>query len=587
MQIYYFSKRTISIIFLLAFLSCTQNKQNAEVLNQELENNSIYANKSGITTISLLPRRIIQLKKIAIVWGLLKYFHPSMTSGKVDSDVSLFKIIPKIISLPETKTDSLLMEWITQLENEKIVSKRINKIPYSEIMPPTWDSSISNLFSPILLNNLKDIYSNFSPLDSSRYVSFNSPIGNPIFTNESEYLDQNSPDAGIRLLALFRYWNIIQYYYPYRYLVTEWNSILDKYIPIFNNATTPALYTIACIELVAEIKDTHANVFGTKVIDSLKGFYICPFQVKYIENNLVVCQTYSDPTDLNNLKQGDVIQSIDLITPEHFIKKYSNRISASNRSTMLKILFSNTGFALRSNKRLAFIIFFRNKKKYILKIKRIPVTEVSSRNDWREPVSNAFSNINQSIGYIYPELLKKEDYRKIVEEFSSKKGLIIDLRCYPSLYLPSFLCTWLQCDTTPFAKIKKISTIKPGTLDDGKAIRISNTEIPPSKYFFGKLVILVNSSTISQGEFTTMALSHRANTIIIGSETAGADGDISSIVFPGGIKTFISGTAIFYPNGRETQRVGIIPQLRIEQTLESIQKKYDSQFTAGFEWLNK
>jgi hypothetical protein len=39
----------------------------------------------------------------------------------------------------------------------------------------------------------------------------------------------------------------------------------------------------------------------------------------------------------------------------------------------------------------------------------------------------------------------------------------------------------------------------------------------------------------------------------------GTDGSVSSIPLPGGLRSMISGIAVFYPDKKPTQRVGIIP----------------------------
>lgn len=50
------------------------------------------------------------------------------------------------------------------------------------------------------------------------HIHFSS-IDVPLFNNENSYGSLYFPDLGYRLLALFRYWNVIQYFYLYRYLL--------------------------------------------------------------------------------------------------------------------------------------------------------------------------------------------------------------------------------------------------------------------------------------------------------------------------------------------------------------------------------
>ena len=77
------------------------------------------------------------------------------------------------------------------------------------------------------------------------YLTFVPEVGNPVFKNENIYLKFTYPDAGYRLLALFRFWNVIHYYFPYKYLIDDnWNNVLNAYIPKFINADSELNYEL-------------------------------------------------------------------------------------------------------------------------------------------------------------------------------------------------------------------------------------------------------------------------------------------------------------------------------------------------------
>jgi C-terminal processing protease CtpA/Prc len=67
-----------------------------------------------------------------------------------------------------------------------------------------------------------------------------------------------------------------------------------------------------------------------------------------------------------------------------------------------------------------------------------------------------------------------------------------------------------------------------------------------------------------------MALRTAPRVTVVGSTTAGADGNVSSIQLPGNINTMISGIGVYYPDGRETQRVGIVPDVEVKPTIKGI-----------------
>jgi C-terminal processing protease CtpA/Prc len=67
-----------------------------------------------------------------------------------------------------------------------------------------------------------------------------------------------------------------------------------------------------------------------------------------------------------------------------------------------------------------------------------------------------------------------------------------------------------------------------------------------------------------------MALRTAPRATVVGSITAGADGEVSDIVLPGNVRTRITGLGIYYPDGRETQRVGIVPDVEVKPTIKGI-----------------
>jgi C-terminal processing protease CtpA/Prc len=84
-----------------------------------------------------------------------------------------------------------------------------------------------------------------------------------------------------------------------------------------------------------------------------------------------------------------------------------------------------------------------------------------------------------------------------------------------------------------------------------------------------------------------MAYSVIPNSLVIGSTTAGADGDRSQFFLPGGITTFITGTGIYYPDGRETQRCGVKPDIIVKPNIESIKQKKDVVLEKAIELIEK
>jgi C-terminal processing protease CtpA/Prc len=98
---------------------------------------------------------------------------------------------------------------------------------------------------------------------------------------------------------------------------------------------------------------------------------------------------------------------------------------------------------------------------------------------------------------------------------------------------------------------------------------------PRTPHYTGKIIILVDEMTQSQAEATTMVFRIALGAVVIGSTTAGADGNVSAFPLPGGLRTMISGIGVFYPDRTPTQRVGIVPDIKVTPTVSGIRDGRD------------
>jgi len=108
---------------------------------------------------------------------------------------------------------------------------------------------------------------------------------------------------------------------------------------------------------------------------------------------------------------------------------------------------------------------------------------------------------------------------------------------------------------------------------------------PKSLQYKGRIIILANEITQSQAEYSCMVLQAAYKKVtIIGSQTAGADGDVTGISIPGGIETAFSGHGVHYPDGRPTQGIGIVPDIKISPTINGIKQGRDEVLERAIEF---
>ncbi len=552
-----------------------EKKLSKAQLDKEFDNGSL------IKISNLTSKNITNLELLGRIWGFLKYYHPEIAKGNYNWDYELFRFLPKFIEVKnDNERNQLIINWIDSLGKLKNCSK-CKPTDKNAVLKP--DLKWVDNQDEALKTKLLDIYNNRSQ-GKHYYISMVKGIGNPEFKNENPYSNMPYPDDGFRLLSLYRYWNMINYFFPNKLLMDkDWNTTLNEYIPLFINAKNELEYEMAVIQIIGDIQDTHANLWvGAEKINEWKGVNYPPIHVRFIENQLVVTDYYNE--ELKNevgLKIGDIITKINKVPVQEIVKGKSKYYPASNVPTQLRDISADL---LRSNSNEIQIDFIsKDSKEQTKTLKLYPKDSLNIYHWYKISNDKSYKMLDNNIGYVTLQTIKEEDISKIKSEFKDTEGIIIDIRNYPSTFVPFSLGSYFVSSSTPFVKFTNGNIDNPGEFTFTK-----DEEIPSKgKTYKGKLVVLVNELSQSQAEYTTMAFKAGDNTTVIGSTTAGADGNVSAILLPGGLRTMISGIGVYYPNGGETQRIGIVPDIEVKPTIEGIRKGKDELLDKAIEIITR
>ncbi|MDQ3020862.1 MAG: S41 family peptidase [Bacteroidota bacterium] len=564
---------TIYFGFLIFSVSCQTKSYKS---NNEKE----FDNGSNITLINISGSTIEDLDILGKVWGFLKYYHPVIAKGEYNWDYELFRIMPKILkSKNQTERNDILSEWVNSLG--KIESAEVMNEERGEIKMSPDRSWIKNKNLGQKLNGQLTDIRNCRRTNENYYIGL-TRIGNPDFNNENSYSTMKYPDAGFRLLSLYRYWNIIQYYFPYKYLIGEdWNEVLKEFIPKFLNASNELEYELTVLSIIARVHDSHAIILGgAAALKNYVGINKATVKIKFVENKAVVT-AYDDSVSIkqSKLKIGDIIETINNKSVEEIVREKLPYTPASNYPTQLRNIEQNL---LRTNDSILNVGYKRGDAGNNLTIKCYPA-EIDDISMFQN-LDTCFKLLTNDIAYFNPGSVKKEYLPEIMPEILWTRGLIIDFRCYPSDDIVNNLSEYFLPYSTKFVKASKGSIILPGlfTMTDAREIGMENKD-----FYKGKVIIIVNEITQSSAEFHTMAFRTFPEAKVIGSTTAGADGNTSKFFLPGGIETKISGLGVYYPDGTETQRVGIVPDIEVKTTIKGITEKRDELLEKAIEIINE
>lgn len=543
-----------------------------------------FAKSSGIKEINLTNQLSTNLIIAGQFWGFLKYHHPAIAKGDYNWDAELFRLLPSVIKAQNNKELNTALETFLDKLPQPAVCKDCKLIAaaHYEIKPDYGSLFNGNLIDESLLKKLEFVRDNRNTA-SNYYVEMAPGIGNPQFKNEKPYSAMTYPDAGYRLLSLYRYWAMINYFFPYKNVIgQDWNNVLTSSLPEFVNAKNEMDYGKAALKLIASVNDTHANLWsGSKAINDFKGKYATPFQTTFIEKKLVITALYKDTLDVKSkLKVGDVITAINGKEVDLLIKDFLAFTPASNYDTQLRDLPYQ--YLLRGNEVKMNIKVNREGNQFSYDIPMRVYGRGGKDPDFEK--AEPFKLINENTGYVFPGKYKNAMLFEIKKLFANTKGIIVDMRCYPSEFMPFTFGNYIKNMSTPFVKFTLGSVDYPGAFKFGPTI---TNGVTSSDNYKGKVVVIVNSTSQSQAEYTTMAFQSSPNVKVIGSTTAGADGNVSYIVLPGGLNTMISGIGVFYPDGKPTQRVGVKIDEVIYPTINGVKQGKDELLDKAMETLNK
>ncbi|MBW4359326.1 S41 family peptidase [Flavobacterium taihuense] len=504
------------------------------------------------------------------VWGFLKYYHPQVASGKMDWDKQLFEVLPKIERANTKEEFSLVLEkWIDGL-GEVPVNKPL-------ALDPTTDFFVKNLnldwtkknklFSKNLSQKLEFITENRFQ-GKNYYVNLDGGSVPLQFTNEVVYPDFPWTDKNLRILALFRFWNYVEYFFPYKYVMDQnWDEALVEILSPIYAPDSEKDFLLAMRELSIKLNDTHAATFNMKMLEYLGGEKYIAAGAKIIDKKAIITSLANDSlAKIDDIKIGDIVTKINGKTVAETLEYLGKYMEGSNKSAALPasgwVMFNGNTDDLE-------IEFIRDNTIAVKKIHRY-----SNKDIKRSPpkITPKWKLLENNIGYVDMSKVETEDVKSMMEELKNTQAIIFDDRRRP-MYTNFLINDYLNPEPKEIARNLFQDLSFPGRYIWRKDMQTCGKI--NSDYYKGKVIVLVGAGTFSHGEHTAMAFQTAPNTTIIGSQTAGADGpNYYFSIIKGYDSSFTSG-GIFYPNKKETQRIGIIPDIEIKPTIGGIQQGKD------------
>lgn len=523
------------------------------------------------------PRTLPNLETLCRVWGYAKYHHPAFcdTLRRVDIDSALFSLLPRVVHADREIRNRHLLDWVRSLgdytPNRVECEQALASYDLVETADLGWTAD-TVLLGGELSKLLQDM--RYAERDENYYLRLGQPDQGPDYQylslrGESFYPTPRM-DSGLNLLLLFRLWNVIEYYAPYRAVTLHpWNEVLSTYIPLMGVETDGRRFARLYMRLIRELNDGHAYA----PIEMLFGQRMLPVWPLQANGRLFV--GYSGD---GALERGDEVVAIDgepISERLELLRKYA---SGSNKASLRQAL---RYYGLCTRRDTAEVVRRCAGACDTLRVATVPYGSVSPLYDPAQLAQAPFRLLADSVGYIYAGTFSREHLAEVGQMLPRTRALIIDLRTYPMNVdgaLTALIGQSLRTEPVVAWQMVHPTLALPGLffrqeqwIYEGFGEEAKRCAEP----YKGRVILLVNELTQSNPEFEAMALQSCPQTLTIGSPTSGADGDIVRIPLPGGLMTCFSGIGVFYPDGTPTQAVGVRLDVEVNDTVESLQAGRD------------
>jgi C-terminal processing protease CtpA/Prc len=490
-----------------------------------------------------------RLSLVARTWGVLKYYHPRIASGKVDPDSLLFALLQQVKDAGKDRSaeDDLLATLVRlgpvgsgACDNALLLKGKEAAAAFG------WIDSLRN---STLRGRLKEL---LQCRCEAKHALLNETPNAALITSVSFREKGDTlqvPDLDHRYLALFRVWNAIRYFSPLAQ-GAGWDAALEELLPAFRNATDQDSYQLACMRMLVLLGDGQAKV-RSRFLQDYWGSFNVPFDAVLAEGEVLVARGVNDSLfRVTGLRAGDRILRMGnadiharLANRRQFIP--GSRQSVQDERIMRQLFLARTQSALPLTLR-------RNGQELIDTVQRLPVHELGKLREQLpavEPLTNGWLLRAHRIN-------TATQLRQVLDSLRSSLRLVIDLR---ENIAPGMEINWLQQlggDRAFLLPQRVPFTLRPGYY----ALR-TDTLRPNAKFpvvpFTGKLVLLVNEQTQGAAERLAFLLQQLPAVTTVGSPSAGACGAMSFLSLPGGVEVEFTGQSIAYPDGTLLSRNGL------------------------------
>jgi C-terminal processing protease CtpA/Prc len=423
----------------------------------------------------------------------------------------------------------------------------------------------------------------------------------PATVSSDSWRSTHYPIMGARLLAAMKTWGTLRAFHAYDELRDEnLDEALQRFIPRIEAASDAYAYASVMLEYSSALDDAQASL-RSPTIEQHLGTAVAPFVVRWIEGRAIVTQVASnDAGRATGLTVGDEITAADGYPMPAYVNEHRKYGPASNewtsyRNVMALVPRGQPGDAIfkardAGNRERSLTV-----PRAVANVGSIPASDRAANTVFRE--------FTGRIGYLDLDRATVAQVDSAFTTLVSTRALIIDARgrgtgSDAGAMTPA-MTRVLRRIAAPFNSSIDRQTVRvasepcvPAALRAQSASCVVERRqfedliaADGTERYAGRVVVLIDERTQGAMEQFGLGVESLGNPTFIGSASAGAAGQLTSVKLPGQMTLVFSGSELRHTDGRQLQRVGLTPQVDVAPTVKGIRAGNDEVLTRAQEWL--
>jgi C-terminal processing protease CtpA/Prc len=370
-------------------------------------------------------------------------------------------------------------------------------------------------------------------------------------------------DRATRLADVVLAWNVFQHFYPYFDVVqADWPGELRRALSAAATDGDERAFLVTLRRLVAALHDGHGSVFA-----SFEGAQArLPLLWDWVEGQLVITRVAA--TGAGDLRPGDVVVALNGRPALEALAAIEEQVSGATPqwrrwAALNQLALSDPKSEVR--------IEARHPDGTAVAASLTASVVAYDRESLQETRPETIAEPRPGILYVNLDQVTEDEFKAAIDRLAAARGIVFDLRGYPSRISPIVLNHLID---HPFSSARwNVPVVTRPDRQGWEWTTSSWFEQPVAPRFLGKIAFVTDGRAISYAESYMGIVEAYHLGEIVGSPTAGTNGNVNPFTLPGGYRLTWTGMKVTKHDGSQHHGVGIQPTVPVSRTIQGVWRR--------------